>query len=294
MEKKEGFLFFFSALSVFSTLLVICLACLVVHNHTQVENIRIKLTALEKSCSCLQQPTTRDQDVVEVPQDRTAIDLTQGKRLKRNSDRSGDSAQNLLEAALSKIVEQQLQETLDCSNNTECTLKPGPKGEQGELGPKGEQGPRGQKGDRGVTGQKGERGQVGLAGGKGQKGTPGTKGNRGVIGPQGPKGQLGYPGYKGQKGQAGVKGDKGVIGTPGKQGEKGNRGLSGPPGSSGGSGQVIFLQVSCKWIRADICRECRSDILLNATCPFGQYVAGYSMPDRKPYHPYIYCCYPYY
>ena len=158
MEKKEGFLFFFGALSVFSTLLVICLACLVIHNNTQVENIRIKLTALEKSCSCLQQPTTRDQDVVEVPQDRTTIDLTQGERLKRDSDRPRDvdSTQELY-VMISHIVEQQLQETLDCSNNeTECILKPGPKGDQGEPGPRGKRGRRGKKGNQGDIGALGQ------------------------------------------------------------------------------------------------------------------------------------------
>ena len=187
MEKKEGFLFFFGALSVFSTLLVICLACLVIHNHTQVENIRIKLTALEKSCSCLQQPTTRDQDVVEVPQDRTNIDLIQGERLRRQSEDNNDKMVSLLIGILSNIVEHQLQETLDCnSNDTECTLKPGPKGEVGSGG---------------------------------------EKGDRGEIGPQGERGQLGYPGYKGQKGEVGAKGDRGVAGTPGIQGKKGDQGL---------------------------------------------------------------------
>ena len=228
MEKKEGFLFFFGALSVFSALLVICLACLVIHNHAQVENIRIKLTALEKSCSCPQQPTTRDRDVVEVPHDRTNIDLTQGERLKRNSD-TGDSVLDLLEAVFTKIVEQQLQETLDCSNNeTECTLKPGPKGDQGEPGPKGEQGKRGKNGNEGDIGPPGERGATGPPGERGEVGPPGERGATGLPGERGevgPPGEKGAPGQKGDQGAIGPTGSKGPQGDTGAKGEKGGKGL---------------------------------------------------------------------
>ena len=257
MEKKEGFLFFFGALSVFSTLLVICLACLVIHNHTQVENIRIKLTALEKCCSCLQQPTTRDQDVVEVPQDRTNVDITQGERLRRNSD-SGSNPLALLHGALSSIVEHQLQETLDCSDNnqeeTECTIKPGPKGDQGEPGPRGIEGPRGEKGDRGE------------------------------IGPQGEKGQLGYQGYKGQKGEVGAKGNNGNAGPRGIQGVKGDQ------------GQVALRQVNCEWIYTDSCGHgCGNGKPFTAICPLGKYVAGFGINTwarEGRYHTRVYCCLP--
>ena len=248
MEKKEGFLFFFGALSVLSTLLVICLACLVIHNHTQVENIRIKLTSLEKSCSCLQQPTTRDQDVVEVPQDRTNIDLTQGERLRRQSDPLA-----LLYGTLSNIVDQKLQETLDCSNNeTECSLKPGPKGEQGEPGPQGEHGRRGQKGDRGE------------------------------IGPQGVTGQIGYPGDKGQKGELGAKGDKGSVGSTGIQLVNKDQGQV-----------ALHQENCTWIYTDHCGHRCGARTPFTAVCPDGSYVAGLGLRtfhDLGRYDTRIYCC----
>ena len=189
MEKKEGFLVFFGGLSVFSTLLVICLACVVLHNYGEVESIRAKLNTLENSCSCLRESPTAGQDGVNVPQNKNRVSLIARERLKRNSDGGSDSGdesvQELLEAALSENVEQQLEATLDCGDNNECTLKPGPKRDKGEQGPRGERGERGEKGDRGDIGPQGEKGELGHTGYKGEKGEVGAKGDRGVAGPTG-------------------------------------------------------------------------------------------------------------
>ena len=262
MEKKEGFLVFFGGLSVFSTLLVICLACVVLHNYSEVESIRAKLNTLENSCSRLREAPTTGQGEVNVPQNKDKVNIIAGERLKRNSDGDSDSGdgsvQELLEAALSKIVEQQLEATLDCGDNdqgdTECTLKPGPKGDKGEQGPRGEQGERGKKGDRGD------------------------------IGPQGEKGQLGYPGYKGQKGEVGAKGDRGVAGPTGVQGAK------------GAQGTVALRQVNCEWVYTDRCgHTCGNGVSKTATCPVGKYVAGFGINTYGSHGRYdtrVYCCLP--
>ena len=265
MEKKEGFLVIFGGLSVFSTLLVICLACVVLHNYGEVESIRAKLNTLENSCSCLRESPTTSQDEVNVPQNKNKVSIIAGERLKRSSDSSNDSdsgdesvQEQLLEAALSEIVEQQLKATLDCGDNdqgnTECTLKPGPKGDKGEQGPRGEQGERGEKGDRGD------------------------------IGPQGQKGELGYPGYKGQKGEVGAKGDRGVAGPTGVQGAK------------GAQGTVALRQVNCQWVYTDTCGHgCGIGVSKTATCPVGKYVAGFGIHtwgSAGRYHTRVYCCLP--
>ena len=97
-----------------------------------------------------------------------------------------------------RLWNSKLEATLDYGDsnegNTECTLKPGPKGDKGEQGPRGERGERGEKGDRGD------------------------------IGPQGQKGQRGYTGYKGERGEVGARGDRGVAGPTGMKGAKGAQG----------------------------------------------------------------------
>ena len=262
MEKKEGFLVFFGGLSVFSTLLVICLACVVLHNYGEVESIRTKLNTLENSCSCLRESPTAGQDGVNVLENKNGVSLIAGERLKRSShgdsDSGDESVQELLEAALSEIVEQQLEATLDCGDNnegnTECTLKPGPKGDKGEQGPKGEQGERGEKGDRGD------------------------------IGPQGQKGQLGYTGYKGQKGEVGAKGGRGVAGPTGVKGAK------------GAQGTVALRQVNCEWVYTDTCGHgCGNGASYTAKCPVGKYVAGFGIHTWSTagrYNTRVYCCLP--
>ena len=304
MEKKEGFLVLFGGLSVFSTLLVICLACVVLHNYGEVESIRTKLNTLENSCSCLQESPTTSQDGVNVPENKNRVSLATGERLKRNSDGDSDSGdesvQELLEAALSEIVEQQLEATLDCSDNsegnTECTLKPGPKGDKGEQGPRGEQGKRGKKGDRGDIGPQGEKGEQGPSGEQGERGNMGHTGQKGEKGEVGSKGDRGVAGPTGEKG---ARGDQGVAGPTGVNGAKGDRGVAGPTGvkgAKGAQGPVALRQVNCEWVYTDRCgHSCGNGASYTAKCPVGKYVAGFGIHTWNTagrYNTRVYCCLP--
>ena len=330
MEQKEGYLVFFSALSVFSTLLVICLACLVFHNHTQVENIRIKLTALEKSCSCLQQPTTRDQDVVEVPQDRTAIDLTQGERLKRDKipdnieivlSNTGSEKipltenrakrQDLFGPLIGGMIKSRLESILDCSENNKtgrtCTIEPGPKGNQGVKGQKGEIGQQGKTGLPGLRGERGEIGDTGIQGIKGEKGCTGDKGcvgDRGYTGDRGPIGEPGPTGIRGPPGPVGPQGPPGPIGPRGPPGTEGLRGIQGDrgpqgiqgyrgnPGPQGPPGFANLYRRRCKWYKITTCgHSCVLDSWHESHCPEGMYVAGFGLATSRAWSRYRHSLY---
>ena len=173
------------------------------------------------------------------------------KRDVRQADGETDtlSATEILTNALTEIIELKLTSYMDCNRNeynfTQCTLKPGPKGEPGDTGPPGVQGRSGEKGDMGDRGQPGGRGMIGYPGYKGEKGKEGVEGPEGPPGPQGPAGTQGKDGRKGEQGLAGPKGSTGLTGQKGTTGEKGakgdigERGLKGdigPPGLRGGTG----------------------------------------------------------
>ena len=183
-----------------------------------------------------------------------------------NEDTHTPSATEILTNALTEIIEMKLMSYMECNtdeyNQTNCTLRPGPKGEPGDTGPPGmrgmagQRGERGLKGDMGSTGPKGEKGNIGPYGMKGvvgQRGPLGLKGDTGPEGPKGTKGNLGYQGYKGEKGVAGstgvglpgvglpgapgAPGVPGVVGPPGPTGPQGPRGIQGRAGLKGGQGQ---------------------------------------------------------
>ena len=114
------------------------------------------------------------------------------KRLTRQSG-SSQSATDLLADALAELIEKKLYTIMNCTrddadNLTDCSLKPGPKGDKGCLGDQGKEGPQGMNGEPGV---------------KGHIGYPSHKGE------VGPKGPIGYPGPMGHRG---IKGDMGEIG----------------------------------------------------------------------------------
>ena len=147
---------------------------------------------------------------------------------------------------------------MNCSTNrTQCTLKPGLRGEPGPEGQKGEPcqtGEPGSKGMKGNPGNKGEEGKEGLEGSQGPtgptgppglpgppgvQGKDGLKGEQGPVGPKGntgPQGSQGPTGEKGQKGDTGERGPKGDMGPPGPQGETGERGGVGQKGEPGEKG----------------------------------------------------------
>ena len=147
------------------------------------------------------------------------------KRLTRQSG-SSQSATDLLADALAELIEKKLYTIMDCArddadNLTDCSLKPGPKGDKGCLGDQGKEGPQGMNGEPGVKGHIGYPGHKGEVGSKGPIGDPGPMGHRGV------KGDMGKIG---PRGEAGVKGDRGFGGNNGQKGEKGMTGVQGPPG----------------------------------------------------------------
>ncbi len=105
------------------------------------------------------------------------------KRLTRQSG-SSQSATDLLADALAELIEKKLYTIMNCAkddadNLTECSLKPGPKGDKGCLGDQGKEGPKGMNGHIGHNGSNGEpgvQGDIGLNGFPGHPGYPGRRG----------------------------------------------------------------------------------------------------------------------
>ena len=108
----------------------------------------------------------------------------QQKRNVRQANEGTDtlSATEILTNALTEIIEMKLMSYMVCNtdeyNQTNCTLRPGPKGEPGDTGPPGMKGMAGQRGERGL------KGDMGSTGPKGDIGERGDKGQKGDIGPQ--------------------------------------------------------------------------------------------------------------
>ncbi len=227
------------------------------------------------------------------------------KRLTRQSG-SSQSATDLLADALAELIEKKLYTIMDCArddadNLTDCSLKPGPKGDKGCLGDQGKEGPQGMNGEPGVKGQIGYPGHKGEVGPKGPIGDPGPMGHRGVKGDMGEIGQRGeagvkgerglkghgFPGHKGESGgpgAKGVKGDRGFGGNNGQKGEKGMTGVQGPLGpiptipseACGGLGwrKVAFIDIT--------------DTSQN--CPQGLTLTGYSKRSCGRTHTNYYNC----
>ena len=141
-------------------------------------------------------------------------DKGQLKRNVRQADDDPDSlsATEILTNALAEIIERKLVSFMDCDkneyNHTQCTLKPGPKGEPGPEGEKGTKGEIGDKGQRGEPGDKGAKGNVVYPGYKGEKGRKGVAGPQGPPGPAGPQGPHGLQGETGERGEMGQRGSQ--------------------------------------------------------------------------------------
>ncbi len=206
------------------------------------ENLQNQITKLQAIVGANPNPYSSDE--------ATVMDTL--KRLTRQSG-SSQSATDLLADALAELIEKKLYTIMDCArddadNLTDCSLKPGPKGDKGYLGDQGKEGPQGINGEPGVKGHIGYPGHKGEVGPKGPIGNPGPLGHRGVKGDmgeigqrgeagvkgdEGMKGEYGFPGHKGESGgpgDKGVKGDRGFGGNNGQKGEKGMTGVQGPPG----------------------------------------------------------------
>ena len=157
------------------------------------------------------------------------------KRISRHASTS-QSATELLADALTELIEKKLYTLMECkreeNNATDCSLKPGPKGEKGDTGEDGKEGPSGLQGEPGVKGQKGHYGFPGYKGEVGPLGFDGQRGPKGDMGAIGPKGDVGPAGPQG------VTGDRGPQGEPGSKGQKGEHGFSGYKGNVGPKGEV--------------------------------------------------------
>ncbi len=215
------------------------------------------------------------------------------KRLTRQSG-SSQSATDLLADALAELIEKKLYTIMDCArddadNLTDCSLKPGPKGDKGCLGDQGKEGPQGMNGEPGVKGHigypglKGEVGPKGPVGDSGPMGHRGVKGDMGEIaqrgeagvkGEQGFKGHYGFPGHKGESGGPGAKGLKGDRGFGGNNGQKGEKGMTGVPGPQG----PIAATIPSERCGGPGWRKVGSIDMTNTSqnCPQGLTLTGYS------------------
>ena len=146
------------------------------------------------------------------------------KRLTRQSG-SSQSAIDLLADALTELIEKKLYTIMKCARNddnlTDCSLKPGPKGNSGPQGEPGVKGNIGYPGHSGEVGPKGPTGDPGPMGYRGVKGDTGEIGRKGHTGVKGERGENGVKGHSGHKGDSGEKGDRGYGGNKGQKGEKG-------------------------------------------------------------------------
>ena len=284
METKDGFGLFFALLSV---LLFGCLAFSTLHNASQIAQLQQQLQQISDECHSDQGSNdmqANDQEILtkliseigemvsnkDQLQDINSFDhLAPNYRIRReevnqglstttttNPDSALEGTLTLLANALLGIVDRQLNSKLDCDkvdDATQCTILPGPKGEKGDTGSDGRRGRAGDRGPKGDIGEQGEKGE---------------------------KGQLGYPGYKGEKGQIGLVGPPGPVGP---------QGIVGPVGPA-----TNLTQSGCSWVYTDQCgHHCGRNVLKRATCPLGQYVAGfgiYTHDWQARYDTHIYCC----
>ena len=243
-------------------------------------NLHTQTVSLKYENANLQNQINKKQDIVGAnPNPHSSDEATVMDTLKRLTRQSGSSqsATDLLADALAELIEKKLYTIMDCArddadNLTDCSLKPGPKGDKGCLGDQGKEGPQGMNGEPGVKGHIGYPGHKGEVGPKGPIGDPGPMGHQGVKGDmgeighegeagvkgeQGMKGNYGFPGHKGESGGPGangVKGDRGFGGNNGRKGEKGMAGDPGPPGPiptipsevCGGLGwrKVVFIDLT--------------------------------------------------
>ncbi len=237
--------------------------------HTQSVNLKIdqitelqslmenELRSLKSENENLQNQIIKLQDIEANPNPHSSDEATVMDTLKRVT-RQSDSSQS---ATLAELIEKKLYTIIECArddadNLTECSLKPGPKGEKGCLGDQGKEGPPGVNGDNGHNGHPGHPGYPGAGGPMGLIGVPGPMGrpgHTGEVGPMGPigdpspmgpigdPGQIGRPGHTGEVGPMGPIGDPspmGPIGDPGQIGRPGHTGEVGPMGPIGDPGPM--------------------------------------------------------
>ena len=212
MDNKDRF---FALVCLCLTGLIICTTLISLTKITHLEGRISELERKLEKCSSLQCPSQEEVAVVKEQQNENMNSLPDilinkdlENRIKRDfkdQPLQREQRQFDFDQLINETVQVLLKTALSCQVNTtlgtECTLKPGPKGDQGEKGETGMKGLKGDTGSTGLQGPQGVRGYNGLTGSKGQKGV------RGYTGLTGPKGQKGVPGYTGLTGSKGQKGD---------------------------------------------------------------------------------------
>ena len=181
MEVKDGVLVF---LTILSLTLCILLGCSVWNNAHEIAALRSELNNRQQAQTegdGSRRPAPDSDDISPLfaqsrGNNENEIHLRNVRQTIEQTDSGTSQTVQLLAAALSHIVEGQLEAHLDCSNESKCTIEPGPKGMQGEIG---QRGPKGEVGQKGQLGYPGEKGQMG------------STGPQGPIGPTGPKGAVG-------------------------------------------------------------------------------------------------------
>ena len=275
MEAKDSFVLFLALLSV---LLFGCLTFSTLHNASQIAELQRQLQQISDEChndpgsnahaseqeiltkvinEVAESMLSKDQDSKTIarhsPYRIRRSDTNQGLSTTAGPENPTEGTLTLLANALFGIVERQLNSKLDCDKVDDVAQCTIQPGPKGEIGDPGPRGPVGEKGDQGDIGEQGEKGE---------------------------KGQFGYPGYKGEKGQMG---DVGVAGQVGPQG------IIGPVGPV-----PSLTQNGCSWVYTDQCgHHCGTNVLKRATCPAGQYVAGFGIytHDWQARHStHIWCC----
>ena len=205
MDNKDRF---FALVCLCLTGLIICTTLL---NLTKITHLEGRISELERKlekCSSLQCPSQEEVAVVKEQQNENMNSLpdilinkdleNQIKREIKDQPLQREQRQFNFDQLINQTVQVLLKAALSCQVNTtlgtECTLKPGPKGDQGEKGERGMQGLQGDTGSPGLQGPQGPRGYTGLTGSRG------PRGYTGLTGSQGPRGYTGLTGSKGQKG----------------------------------------------------------------------------------------------
>ncbi len=128
------------------------------------------------------------------PNPHSSDEATVMDTLKRTTRQSG-SSQSATANDLAELIEKKLYSIMDCArddtdNLTECSLKPGPKGDMGDQGKEGPQGePGGQKGEKGMTGVQGPPGPIPTT-------QPPTTGAMSTQPPTVPSERCGGPGWR--------------------------------------------------------------------------------------------------
>ena len=117
-----------------------------------------KVNTLESKVEALHKLYIVDRSKLQLQNNEDTKIINSLKRFSRQVSGSGESSSDTLTTIVQKFIRNELYSIMECNrdkdNTTNCSLKPGPKGDKGSNGQQGESGP---KGDKGVVGARGDR-----------------------------------------------------------------------------------------------------------------------------------------